>query len=265
MFEVAKHEFLKWLNKYKQENGLSLFDVNILNMILNNFEIIASKGTAGGSRAKYIVEKISRNNFTPDNVPLNVIKTAEAETSKAQRLQNIEIKSFRGFSSPLSFNFSKQYTSFYGVNGSGKSSLCEALEYSILGTVQEATTRRIPLETLKKKKKNNTFEKPLLKATIDGQENEFKSDLDSYKFAFVEKNRIDSFSHIGATTPSEKTERLAALFGLSEFTNFVKGFSDSLENRISLDNTKSQSLSEKENTEKQNIESTSIALKQLEK
>ena len=264
MFEIAKHEFLKWLNKYKQKNDLSLFDINILNIILNNFEIVASKGTAGGSRANYIVGKISRNNFTPDNEPLNVTNTTETETSKVQRLQNIEIKSFRGFSSPLSFNFSKQYTSFYGVNGSGKSSLCEALEYSILGTVQEATTRRISLETFLKNKKNNTFEKPLLKAMIDGQENEFKSDLDSYKFAFVEKNRIDSFSHIGATTPSEKTERLAALFGLSEFTNFVKGFSDSLENRISLDNTKSQSLIEKENTEKQNIESTSIALKQLE-
>lgn len=264
MFEVAKHEFLKWLNKYKQDNNLSLFEINILNIILDNFEIIASKGTAGGSRTSFLVGKLSRNNFTPNNEPLNVVNTIETETSKAQRLQNLEIKSFRGFASPLSFNFAKQYTSFYGVNGSGKSSLCEALEYSVLGTVQEATTRRIPLETFLKNKKNNTFEKPLLKAIINGKEDEIKSDLDSYKFSFIEKNRIDTFSHIGATTPSEKTERLAALFGLSEFTNFVKGFSDSLENRISLDNTKSQSLSEKENAEEQNIKSISVALKQLD-
>ena len=264
MFEVAKHEFLKWLNKYKQENDLSLFDVSILNIILNNFEIVASKGTAGGSRANYIVGRISRNNFTPDNDPLNVVNTAETETSKVQRLQNIEIKSFRGFSSPLSFNFSKQYTSFYGVNGSGKSSLCEALEYSILGTVQEATTRRIPLEEYLRNKKNNAFEKPVLKATNNNREENFLCDLDAYKFSFVEKNRIDSFSHIGATTPSEKSERLAMLFGLSEFTNFVKGFTDSLENKIIPDNTKLNDLKEKENAEKQDVKTVSTALKKID-
>lgn len=49
-------------------------------------------------------------------------------------------------------------------------------------------------------------------------------DYSRYRFGFVEKNRIDGFSHISAATAKTQTERMAALFGLSEFQNFVKGF-----------------------------------------
>ena len=227
MYETAKHEFLKWLDIYKAEKDLSIYEIKILNIILSEFDVIASKGTAGGSRANYLVSRISENNFTPKNEELKTVEKSTLSNSRIERLQNLEIESFRGFSTNLNFDFSKQYSTFYGANGSGKSSLCEALEYCILGTVQEATTRRIPLEQFLKNKKNDRFVKPKLRAVLDGNIIELSSNLEAYKFSFIEKNRIDSFSHIGATTPSEKTERLAALFGLSEFTDFVRGFTDS--------------------------------------
>lgn len=245
MYETAKHEFLKWLDIYKAEKDLSIYEIKILNIILSEFDVIASKGTAGGSRANYLVSRISENNFTPKNEELKTVEKSTLSNSRIERLQNLEIESFRGFSTNLNFDFSKQYSTFYGANGSGKSSLCEALEYCILGTVQEATTRRIPLEQFLKNKKNDRFVKPKLRAVLDGNIIELSSNLEAYKFSFIEKNRIDSFSHIGATTPSEKTERLAALFGLSEFTDFVRGFTDSLDSKVIEEHTKEDDFNRK--------------------
>ncbi|MCR4735682.1 MAG: AAA family ATPase [Treponema sp.] len=245
MYETAKHEFIKWLKEYKLSKELSPFEVNLLNVILNDFEIVASRGTAGGSRANYLISKISENNYTPKITTLASLEEGSISIPKVDHLQGLEVESFRGFSTNLSFDFSKQYSTFYGANGSGKSSLCEALEYCILGTVQEATARRIPLETFLKNKKNDRFVKPKLKALMNGNIIELSSNLEIYKFAFIEKNRIDSFSHISATTPSEKTERLAALFGLTEFTDFVRGFTESLDNKLVEEHKKAEEFNQK--------------------
>lgn len=168
MYETAKYEFIKWLNDYKVSKELSPFEVKLLNVILNDFEIVASKGTSSGSRANYLVSKISDNNYTPESAVLASIEDGSISIPKVEHLQKLDVESFRGFSTNLCFDFSKQYSTFYGANGSGKSSLCEALEYCILGTVQEATTRRIPLETFLKNKKNDKFVKTKLKALMNG-------------------------------------------------------------------------------------------------
>lgn len=252
MYEVAKHEFLKWLNTYQTSKELSAYEITLLNIILENFELVASKGTATGARANYLVEKIEKNAYVPSKSSLLLNNTNVVSNSKVEHLKELEIESFRGFSTSLKFDFSKQYSTFYGPNGSGKSSLCEALEFCILGTVQEATTRRIPLDSFLKNKRLNSYKKPKLSALINGQEKEFQSNLETYRFSFIEKNRIDSFSHIGAATPSEKSERLAALFGLSEFSNFVKGFTETLENKIKLDTTQDQLLRKKESENTKN-------------
>lgn len=245
MYEVAKHEFISWLNQYKVGKTLSEYEITLLNIILNNFEDIASKGTSRGARSVYLTDKLAESNFTPSQTPIVSLDCFVASNTKIQHLQKMEIESFRGFSQNLTFDFSKQYSTFYGPNGSGKSSLSEALEYSILGTVQEATTRKIQLEKFLKNNSKNKFVKPKLTGIINEIEQEIQPDFESYKFAFIEKNRIDSFSHIGASTPGDKAERLAALFGLSEFLSFVKGFSDSLDNKIVCENTKESELKAK--------------------
>ena len=263
MYETAKHEFIKWLNEYKVSKELSPFEVKLLNVILTDFENVASKGTASGSRANYLVSRISENNYTPETAALVSIEESSMSIPKVEHLQGLDVESFRGFSTNLCFDFSKQYSTFYGANGSGKSSLCEALEYCILGTVQEATTRRIPLETFLKNKKNDKFVKPKLKALLNGNVIELNSNLETYKFSFIEKNRIDSFSHIGATTPSEKTERLAALFGLTEFTDFVRGFTDSLDNKLVEERTKTDEFNRKNDTNTKLQESLSGKVESL--
>lgn len=57
----------------------------------------------------------------------------------------LEVDSFRGFSVSRTFNLDKQYVFFYGHNGSGKSSFSEAMEYSLIGVIEEADANKIML------------------------------------------------------------------------------------------------------------------------
>ena len=119
------------------------------------------------------------------------------------------------------------------------------------------------MEIFLKNKKNDKFVKPKLKALINGNIIELSSNLETYMFSFIEKNRIDSFSHLGATTPSEKTERLVALFGLSEFTDFVRGFTDSLDSKLIEEHTKLDDLGKKINLNTKLQESLSEKVESL--
>jgi len=79
---------------------------------------------------------------------------------------------------------------FYGPNGSGKTSFCEGLEYSLLGAVEEADTRRIDARTYLANVHANRFEAPALEAT-DHQNRTVpvRASADTYRFCFIEKNR----------------------------------------------------------------------------
>ena len=53
-----------------------------------------------------------------------------------------------GFSDEQTFEFKNPYTFVYGPNGTGKSSLCEALEYGLLGSIHEAESKRIAVRIM---------------------------------------------------------------------------------------------------------------------
>lgn len=80
--------------------------------------------------------------YTVDEAP--VARVAEQEGAWPwARLRRLTLGPFRGFRTPESFDLDKQIILFYGSNGSGKTSLCEALEYALLGDVEEAGLKRI--------------------------------------------------------------------------------------------------------------------------
>lgn len=60
------------------------------------------------------------------------------------RLRSIYIEGFRGALNPIHFDFGSNFTVITGRNGSGKSTVCDALEYLITGTLE-----RFQLETEK--------------------------------------------------------------------------------------------------------------------
>lgn len=223
MHEIAKHEFLSWVDTLETEQ-LSEHEITMLSILISNFEEVASVGTASGQRAKLLSQKIIElNKGTVKDLPQYEIN--EMSDSVIKRIESLDVEKFRGFGAIQSFTFDKQYTFFHGPNGSGKTSFCEALEYCILGTIEEATARNIATEKFIVHAGEKKAHKPTLKCKFSsGEIDECQPDYSKYRFGFIEKNRIDGFSHISAATTKTQTERLAALFGLSEFQEFVKGF-----------------------------------------
>lgn len=142
------------------------------------------------------------------------------------------METFRGFSVSRSFNLDSQYIFLYGPNGSGKSSFSEALEYGLLGIIEEADANKIKLSTYIKNTVTKKGEKPnIICVYDDGSEGEAITNYEAYRFAFVEKNRIADFSHISVLNSKNQNERIAALFGLSAFNEFVQGFTRNFDDK----------------------------------
>lgn len=223
MHEIAKHEFLSWVDTLETEN-LTEHEITMLSILISNFEDIASVGTASGQRAKLLGKKIAdlNNNVVKELPKYEINEVAESDV---ERLESLDVEKFRGFGTAQNFTFEKQYTFFHGPNGSGKTSFCEALEYCMLGSIEEATARNITTDKYIVHAGEKKGQKPILKCKYSsGDVKECLPDYSKYRFGFIEKNRIDGFSHISAATAKTQTERMAALFGLSEFQEFVKGF-----------------------------------------
>jgi recombinational DNA repair ATPase RecF len=144
---------------------------------------------------------------------------------------------------PEIFHFPQRITMFYGPNGSGKTSLCEALELALLGSVDEASAKRIPPQRYFANLHENRFDAPLLTARdAQGQPLAVTADPEVYRFCFVEKNRIDNFSRIAAKTAGEKKDLIASLFGMEQFHDFVANFNESMDGQLSLIADRQQEL-----------------------
>ena len=223
MHEIAKHEFFTWIGTLERDT-LTEYDTTLLSILINNFEDVASIGTSGGQRAKFLGKKISelKNKIIKELPPYEINDVSENDI---ERIESLDVEKFRGFSSAQNFKFDKQYTFFHGPNGSGKTSFCEALEYCLLGTIEEASVCNIPLDKYIVHAGEKKARKPVLNCKYkSGEIKECQPSYSKYRFGFVEKNRIDSFSHISAATVKTQTERIASLFGLSEFQEFSRGF-----------------------------------------
>ena len=230
MYEIAKHEFAKW-ERLLQKEELTKYEKTLLSLINDNFDEIAAVGTARGGRSKLLGEKIrALKNQTVDEITSLVGK--EVNQDKIEHIESLSVENFRGFGTIQTFEFKSKYTFFHGPNGSGKTSFCEALEYSTLGMIEEATARNIPIEKYILHAGQKKIQKPVMMCKYSsGEVRQCVPDYNDYRFGFIEKNRIEGFSHIGASSAKTQTERIAALFGLSEFQEFVKGFSNTIDEK----------------------------------
>ena len=155
---------------------------------------------------------------------------------------------FRGFRTPESFDLQKRVILFYGPNGSGKTSFCEGLEYGLLGSVEEAETKRIDGGKYLANLHARCFEPPALRATDDqNRDVAVASNPDTFRFCFIEKNRIDAFSRIAARPPAQRTELIATLFGMDKFNEFVGHFNESIDQQLVLTATEQLALTSKRN------------------
>jgi recombinational DNA repair ATPase RecF len=154
----------------------------------------------------------------------------------AFRLQQLTVGPFRGFMAQETFDLSHDITLVYGANGTGKSSFCEALETAMLGTISEAVAKRVDLQQYCNNARLRRHIRPVLTTRVgDAPPAALAADEVEYRFCFIEKNRLDDFARIAARTPGDQRQLIATLFGVDQFSEFVHGFNQSLDESLTLE------------------------------
>ena len=262
-------EYLRFM--YKLRTADVPDDVRkIANLVLQHVYELIPLTTAHGQRIKKVVElaQTEWNSICSDIQPVK--GQEEKQISPFTLIKTLTVGPFRGFTKQEDFDLSSKLVLLYGPNGSGKSSFCETLEYCLLNNVTEAESRRFPKQTdYLKNAYTNSFSPPLL-IGIDtqGLETPIPASETLYRFCFIEKNRIDNFSRIAAQAPAKQTELISTLFGLDTFLEFVRNFTDSMDDKyIDFVGVKNEELNLKRKVlagYKQNLETIPEELKQLD-
>ncbi len=246
----SKREFERFVAWLHQPENQAPPDVRRLaNLALAHFEGLAQTSRQHNQRSTYLVSHARRSLAqTPDDPP-DIQAEAVDGTWPWRRLRHLTLGPFRGFRTPEPFDLQKRVILFYGPNGSGKTSFCEGLEYALLDAVEEADTKRIGARTYLVNVHASRFEAPALRAT-DHQNREVPvvASADTYRFCFIEKNRIDTFSRIAARPPAQRTELIATLFGMDKFNEFVGHFNESIDQQLVLTGAKQLVLTIRRNT-----------------
>lgn len=150
------------------------------------------------------------------------------------RLHQLEVGPFRGFMRQETFDLSHDITLVYGANGTGKSSFCEALEVAMLGSISEAQVKRVDQRNYCNNARLHHHVAPVLSSGAAEAAQVIRPDEAEYRFCFIEKNRLDDFARISSRTPGDQRQLIATLFGVEQFSEFVRGFNPSLDQDLML-------------------------------
>jgi energy-coupling factor transporter ATP-binding protein EcfA2 len=246
--------FLAWLRSQATTPDTR----RLANLVLAHFDDLLPLGTGASARSKCLLQQAQKNfDALPDELPLNREESTSDEIPW-RRLRRLEIGPFRGFIRSETFDLDRRIVLIYGPNGSGKSSFCEALEFALLGAIDEAEARRLAPQTYLTNAWIKHFEEPCLVASgPEGEDVPVGADADAFRFCFIEKNRIDDFSRLAAKTPGERTRLIATLFGVEGFDEFVRGFNDSLDSVILVEGPQRKALE----TARQNLKAAESLVK----
>jgi hypothetical protein len=229
MSTLAEKEFVNWINTF---DNLTEYEVKLLNILISNFDTLYILGIQGGKRAKELGILIETVGCIQQNILQEYISKTKVNHESVKTISEVVIGPFRGFNSKVTIPLNKRYTFMYGPNGSGKSSFCEGLEYTLLGRISESDAKNISMRNYIRNADSGIGEQPKIYGTLsDGTVCEVTANLDAYRFSFIEKNRIDQFSRISATTPRDQLARISSLLGLDSFNDFVNGFTDNFDER----------------------------------
>lgn len=220
-------------------------ELKLANLILHSFTEVESKSSSGGARANKISSLIISNGKNVSPYINSKIETSSTKP-KIKKLSKLTVKGFRGFNEPEEFDLSKKFTFIYGLNGTGKSSFCEAIEYSLTGKINEASSKRFESSQYVNNITSSKSEVSLTAEYEDGQIVPAIQNSLENEFMFVERNRIEAFARVSSYAPQGQQQRLSALFGLEEFNNFCGGFNKSIEHKLPIIPIKEKELKNSE-------------------
>nr|MBC8393783.1 AAA family ATPase [Deltaproteobacteria bacterium] len=245
---MIQSEYLRFLETLSADTDVSPDVRKIANLVLEHFDPLTPLTTSQGQRIKKIVQ-LAQTGWPSISADIQPIPEQETEqTSSISQLKSLSLGPFRGFAKQEDFDLASQLVLIYGPNGTGKSSFCEALEFALLGNVAEAESKRFrnQQDYLKNAHTNSFVQPDLMGIDNGGNDVPISANEALYRFCFVEKNRIDNFARIAAQAPSKQTELISTLFGLDAFMDFVKNFTDTMDDRyIDLEGAKAKELKEK--------------------
>jgi hypothetical protein len=213
---MVRAEFLRFIGSLDRAE-ISGDEWRLVNLINDHLEEIVPLGAAAGRRSKFILG-IAHPDF--DSLSAQIPQTMQEVSQagrKLRRVNSLTVGPFRGFRRAQDFDLSNEVVLLYGPNGTGKSSFCEALEFTLLGAVNDCSAKRFQPEEYLKNARTGAFEIPKLIALYENGELENAiANNDFYRFCFVEKNRIDDFSRIASFTPNQQDRLIASLFGIAD-------------------------------------------------
>ena len=235
--------FLTWLHA---RAGTAEDVKRVANTIHSHFDRIERTTSNQSQRSKTLC-LLLKNNFPQiTSAAPTIAGRPQLATQAWVRLSQIVVGPFRGFRTQATFDLNKRIVLFYGQNGTGKTSFCEALEHALLGEVEEAGHKRISANDYLRNVHARRFDIPTLSAVdAHGVSSRVTRNPDAYRFCFVEKNRIEAFSRMSARTPAQRAERIATLFGMEGFSEFVRNFNVDLASGLTLSPRKSTELATK--------------------
>lgn len=236
---IEYSRYMQWLGNSDAESDVR----RIAKLIEGDLDELARTVSAGGQRARILAPLLRRNLAQTDDQIEHVEHQEAGGALPWARLEKLTVGPFRGFRWEEQFDLNKPVVLFYGPNGSGKTSLCEALEYALLGDVEEASAKRISsLEDYFSNIHEAEYSSPQLWSE-GGQLVHANEEL--LRFAIIEKNRIEGFSRLAARSPAQASAMIATLFGLESFNDFVNNFTNTLDSQLRLDKPKRRILDSK--------------------
>jgi hypothetical protein len=127
--------FKVWLREQAPTEAI----LKVCAVVEANLGEIAQTNHAGGRRTRVITPMIRAG--MAQALPEDVVADAEDGGVAWDRLVRLELGPFRGFRRKEVFELDHNTVLILGANGTGKSSLCEALELALLDRIEEAEER----------------------------------------------------------------------------------------------------------------------------
>lgn len=152
-------------------------------------------------------------------------------SSNFSKLDSIQIKNFKAFGAlskedqGIHIVLDQKKNIFFAPNGGGKTSLCEAFEYKLTGTIKEAVRRGVQLKEYirrndeKEEIQIKLFDQTILPDKVSGDFGQY------FHKCFIEKNRLHEFALLGSKdTGTKEKDVIAVILGLQDLDDLISSF-----------------------------------------